>query len=231
MANFNIIVLQWEKYNPRKDVKHPRWFAFSNRMIEDPDFFSFSSGEFKAWIYILSQCSQRNASQIVANVTHLQQVCAIKIDEFEGALKKLSNIGAIRFSRTRSVRICTDRVRDTTDITLQDITLQDTPARAAAAVEAEATFQLLSPKDLDLIPEKVRSNWAALYEEAYLQRESIKIITWLVANPRKNKRNMRGWIKFLSNWFERGWSNHQKGIGTNKPKKKNNSSVVRDEDL
>lgn len=109
----------WEKYNPRKDIKHPSWFAFSNRMIEDPDFFDFSHGEFKAWIYILSRASQENNATIKVNFRHAERVCGISTSDLLQAISRCQKLGLIDseyvHERTQDVQERTDHVRTRTD--------------------------------------------------------------------------------------------------------------------
>ena len=63
-------------------------------------------------------------------------------------------------------------------------------------------FSDYSPKD------EIKERWITLYGDDYLNREFIKIANWLDANPKKNRRNEKGWPQFISNWLERGWSSH-----------------------
>jgi hypothetical protein len=110
-------ILKFEEYNPRKDIKHPRWFAFNNRLLEDPEFYDFSSDEKLAWIYILSQASQKNKDVVEINFRHASRVCSIPEKALKSAISKLNRIG------------CTEHVRDTygpRTESVHDTTEQDT---------------------------------------------------------------------------------------------------------
>lgn len=124
MALYKITIKNWDKHNPRKDVKHPSWFAFNNRMIEDADFFSFNHGEFKAWIYILSRASQKQSKMLEIEAAHPERVCNVIECDFLSACQKLETLGIISFhvtdaSRGRHVDVqnpyATDRQTDNTD--------------------------------------------------------------------------------------------------------------------
>lgn len=84
----------------------------------------------------------------------------------------------------------------------------------------------------DFKPTKdIQGNWLDLYEYGYIEREWIKIRTWLVSQPAKNKKTERGWIQFVSNWLDRGWVSYQKNVNSKTDpfslieEKKNDSTV------
>lgn len=86
-----IKILNWDKHNPRKDIKEPKWFAFSNRLIEDEDLFDFTHGEFKALIYLFSKASQKKSSVIRVSPVHAEKVCNISPEDMASAIKKLKS--------------------------------------------------------------------------------------------------------------------------------------------
>lgn len=92
---FWVKVKNWDKHNPRKDIKEPKWFAFSNRLIEDPDFYDFSHGEFKTLIYIFSQASQKRSSVVYIQPQHADRVCNIENADLLSACSKLQSLGII----------------------------------------------------------------------------------------------------------------------------------------
>lgn len=96
-----VTINNWDKYNPRRDYKKPHWFALSNRLVEDADFFDFNHGEFKAWIYILSRASQKNSEAVEINHDHAERVCRIKESDLNSAIKKLERLKVV-------TAICTD---------------------------------------------------------------------------------------------------------------------------
>lgn len=114
-----ITVKNWHKHNPRKDIKHPSWFAMSNRILEDPDFFDFTDSEWRAVLYIFSQASQKNSPTVTLVVSHADQVCRVKPATLTRTLDKLAAIGCVQVAldpRTESER---DR-QDKTNTTEQD---------------------------------------------------------------------------------------------------------------
>jgi hypothetical protein len=100
-------ILKWEKFNPRKDVKRPHWFALDNDLVEDDSFFSFNHGEFKTWIYLLSKASKKQNPEIEVFFDAAFRKANISKDDFISALEKLEQNGAVKVTRTESVRVRT----------------------------------------------------------------------------------------------------------------------------
>jgi hypothetical protein len=107
LVKITLKIENWEKYNPRKDIKNPSWFAFSNRMIEDPDLYELSHGEFRAWVYCLSRASQKNSSVFEIDLRHAKRICNIDAEDFEQMIKKLDKV----LVRTDGVRTAYADVR------------------------------------------------------------------------------------------------------------------------
>lgn len=153
---FWIKVNNWDKHNPRKDIKEPKWFAFSNRLIEDPDFYDFSHGEFKALIYLFSQASQKRSSVVLINPNHADRACNIGNADLSSACSKLQDHGIISLnpsdeeierSRTGHVQITNESVQNQTatgqrrteeDSTEQGRTEDPTESGSAPAIVLES---------------------------------------------------------------------------------------------
>ena len=124
MEEIQIELTNWEKHNPRKDVKRPSWFALSNRFLEDTEFFDFSPIELKAVLYIWCQASQKNSATITIKPLHAKRVCDIDHKYLRSAIEKLEILKHLK-TRTRPVRERDVDVRNpyATDITdITDIT-------------------------------------------------------------------------------------------------------------
>ncbi len=89
-------IINWPKHNPRASIKHPRWFALSNRILEDSSLFDLSAEEFKAWIYVLCQASQRNSNVVSVNPKHAERIAGIKPKTFSTMFPKLEKAQCIR---------------------------------------------------------------------------------------------------------------------------------------
>jgi hypothetical protein len=60
----------------------------------------------------------------------------------------------------------------------------------------------------EAIPRQAKENWLKLYDADYLNRELVKAWGYYQNNSRKRPKNIRGWIRALGSWFERGWPRH-----------------------
>jgi len=87
----SVTIKGWAKYNKRKDIKQPLWFALSNRLLEDSDIFSLSAEELKSWIYLLCQASQKNKSTFQISLEHAQRVCGVSPKALKSAISKLAH--------------------------------------------------------------------------------------------------------------------------------------------
>lgn len=90
----------WHKYNKRKDIKNPFWFALSNRIFQDPDLIDFSHQELISWIYLLCLASQTRTDCVRVNFKHVQLCARVNKLVFLSAVQKLENLSMI----TRVVR-------------------------------------------------------------------------------------------------------------------------------
>lgn len=95
MEFVTVRIVNWEKYQTKtKDIKRPWWFALSNTLVEDPAFYDFTAGQFKAWIYILSQASKQQKCAVQIFFKHAQIVSNISRLDMEKAIQNLVKIGA-----------------------------------------------------------------------------------------------------------------------------------------
>lgn len=121
----HISIINWDKYNKRKDIKSPWWFALNNRFLEDPDLFGFTHSELIAFIYLMCQASQKKSSYFEINFDHAAKVSNIDGDTLRMCISKLKKL---RIVTTKSVRITNgSRTRHVRHpfATLHDKTLQN----------------------------------------------------------------------------------------------------------
>lgn len=130
MDFIEIEILNWEKYNPRKDYKRPWWFALSNTITSDDIFSEFSDAEFKAWIHILCTASVQNSYRPQLFFKKIESACGIKKKSLIGAVQKLETLGVIKIPNG----ICTGSVQDLYatlhNRTIQNNTIQNNIAQS-----------------------------------------------------------------------------------------------------
>jgi hypothetical protein len=229
-----IEIQNWGEYNPRKDIKRPHWFALNNRILEEDDICYLSAVEKLAFIYILCKASQRNSAIAEIYPSRAETVAGIPQQAVRSALVKLSERGMVKV--LESVRTRTDHVQTCTS-TEQNTTIQtstiDPYGSISTAAQPEVALALVktpsrkskelvkpeSPEGLFVqLPPSTKARWAALYpEREFLEREVIKALNWCEANPHRTPRTLRGWSRFMSSWFDRGWVKHAKQMPTQRP--------------
>lgn len=57
---YNFEIINWKKYNPRKDVEKPSWLRLENSILSNPDFALLSKDEKLLWIILLMIASREN---------------------------------------------------------------------------------------------------------------------------------------------------------------------------
>ena len=213
MEEIQLEITNWDKHNPRKDVKHPSWFALSNRFLEDPEFFDFTPIQLKAILYIWCQASQKNSANITIRFAHAKRVCDIDSKSILLVVQALEKLGHLK-SRTESVRgayvdvqnpYATNRQTNRTEQTEQDTVAVNFVSPTPVVVDA-------SPPDVfSNLSFKTKERLDALYpDREFVFRESVKMQIWLEANRSKSPKSVRGWSKFVMGWLERGWENYRK---------------------
>lgn len=89
--NITITVNNWDKYNVRnRDYKQPWWMSINNRILEDGDVFKLSDGEFRAWMYVLSQCSLKKSKTVEIDFEHATRVCKVEKKQMLSMIAKFS---------------------------------------------------------------------------------------------------------------------------------------------
>jgi hypothetical protein len=138
-------ILNWDKYNPRKDVKKPAWFACSNSLFDNHEFYDFTHTEMISWIYMLSLASKKLSGVITIHWEHLERIGRIKKKDFLAAIEKLQRNHCVRVSSLPTYGSRTESVQNPyatqQDKTLHNKTGQDTTCDAPAyAPDAESEF-------------------------------------------------------------------------------------------
>lgn len=126
MDFIEVEIVNWHKYNKRKDYKKMSWFALSNTFITDQEFYDFSAEEKLAWIVILSEASKAQTEKLKINLNYVDRVCGIKQKSFLSAVSKLKHLGCLKPVQDL-YGICTESERHTTE---QNTTLQNNNTNA-----------------------------------------------------------------------------------------------------
>jgi hypothetical protein len=112
-----ISIENWDKYNPRKDLKATNWLRLQNGLFEDPNFFEFNHSELLFWVYVLSIASKKQAGEIRLSIEHARRIGRFDLKTIESAIQKLEELQCVRITiKPRYVDVTrTSRARHTTN--------------------------------------------------------------------------------------------------------------------
>lgn len=237
MEEVEITIIGWEKYNNRKDIKHPSWFRMENRFYCSQSLFNLTIEEKYGWICILSIASQKNSETIRVKPEWFELQTGFSSKRFLLLIDKLARDGCVRM-RTDPYAHVTDAyaidtrhnitdITDRQDITGHDTTRQDTVATRASPVVAPATVSNKSnPFFVINNSERIRS----LYPDpVFVDRETKKMEIWLLANKNKSPKSTSGWTRFVMGWLERGWDQYRKTLHSKPVEQKKTWQEIVDE--
>ena len=220
-----ITINNWDKYNPRKDVKNPSWFGFSNRMIEDSDIYDLDDGEFRAWVYCLSRASQANSETVKIDPRHALRVARVTESSLNSMVEKLANCGCINL-RTRAVRARTEAVRGEESHGPDKQTNKQTDNKPTPAREGvlEVFVSELTRSYIETVKIKTQKAWFQTFpDETYVVDEINSACIWLTTKPDGHIKNFGG---FFSNWLKRNWAKHRENISTSSAEQKEREEAL-----
>lgn len=215
MEPFWIKVNNWDRHNPRKDIKKPTWFAMENRMVEDEDLFDLTHGEFKAWVYLLSKASQKTSAVIRVSPEHASRVCKITPEELQGAIKKLSSEDLQLVSTevsTEDIQAAVNaRVRDpNADVQNAYATGQDRQDRTDSSREKSpaAVFEIneklsgdsVMDQVLRFVPAEIQAVWISEFHDVPWIRRTIKK-TVMKKMGLKRPPKSEEWAGIITSWL------------------------------
>lgn len=101
-----IRIVSWEKFNPRKDVKHSSWLRLENNFFSNPKFYKCSTETKLVWIYLLCEASQKQSGEITICPDLISALTKISPSKIESALIDLMAndqiIDVTRMTRARN---------------------------------------------------------------------------------------------------------------------------------
>jgi len=106
-----IVVKGWDKYNPRKDVKHHSWFRLQNSIFEDHELFLLSPNEMAFLVYVFCLASKKNCENVIISIPHAIKVGRFDVKTIDRALEKLHSAKIVIISETSRIRTHPIRIR------------------------------------------------------------------------------------------------------------------------
>lgn len=225
---FIIEILNWEKYNPRKDVKEPSWFRMNHGFFDNHEFFEFTAEEKLVWIYLLCQASKKNQATVHLVESHAvhsiwpphhdvdqnvdqnaYHVRVIRQKTVVQAVEKLQKFGIVKIRTSRG------RYADVTSL---PATNERTDVRDETSVGGILNFDI-PPDDpppvrpthirinsadelLSSIPIFRREEWNQKFGADIVEREVKEAYTYHTADTSKAPRSTGKWQQHLLVWFK-----------------------------
>lgn len=90
-----IEILNWDKFNPKRDQSTYSWLRLSNNIATDPSLFGLDAAQKFVWITMLCQASKENQSTIKVNIKYLSHVTGVEISSIVALLDFLENTSII----------------------------------------------------------------------------------------------------------------------------------------
>jgi hypothetical protein len=233
MANYDgqtIEILNWDKYNPRKDIKATNWVRLQNSLFEDPNFIDFSHSEILFWIYLLSMGSKKQTGLIKLSLRHADRIGRFSERDVKSAIAKLIELGCVRIvnqstnadvTQTSRTQHATDGRTDETnetDETDVDSSEQETSGFQLAAIpEFSHSTRLLKIFQERRVTADAQKAWLDAYPDPpWVEQQILKAVAWEIANPKKRKKNF---AHFINNWLSRDWDKHRSTLPSNPVRK------------
>lgn len=150
--DLRVTVINWEKFNFRKDIKAASWFRLAHDLFEDPDLFELSHTELLFWIYILCQASKKSSGEVLLNLAHAERIGRFKKTDIETSLKKLELVQCIHVGGTDTLRERNEDVTHTGATDRQTDRQDSTPSSREKrseinSSELETAYQLYPLKE------------------------------------------------------------------------------------
>lgn len=176
--SLSITILNWHKFNPRKDVKASSWFRLEHSLFEDPEFFDLTHSQLLFWIYLLSNASKKNGDTFILSFAHAERIGRFKVSDIKEALDVLESAGRIYVNDTPTLRarhVCDADTNATNERTDERAEPELEPAGSDSV--APAPFgEILKTKK---VASEVQRAWIETYEDpGWIEFELNKAMTW-----------------------------------------------------
>ena len=229
-----IEIINWEKYNPRKDIKASTWMRVQNSLFENHEFFDLTHSEICFWLYLMSIASKKQSGTVILVRSHAIAIGRFTDKVIDSSIQKLININCVSI---RNAHVTDSKQGGTLpdltgpDLTGPDLTGTDTLAldksTAVASHHSVEFDQVLAVFGSRGIKPNLSSSWLIAFPEPdWIIQEINKAISWENANPRSRKKNFG---RFVTNWLTRGWDSRKlqtTRLTTNQQHSMNNAAMM-----
>lgn len=221
-------IKNWDKHNPRTDVKTAKWFKMSNEFFNDPEFYGMSLPGRMVWIFLLCTASKSMTGKIKINTQMVADNLRADIGTIDFAIVELERCGSVIASPLALVPNDINTVESVRIRALEE--RREEEKREEKKREDICSEQSSKPAKLKIVghvpefqkPEfiqdllknvlqETQALWLQTYQDVpWIIMEFTKIVNWLQVNPKKRPKS--GLDRFINNWLSRGWESHRKTL-------------------
>lgn len=226
----SVEILNWEKYNPRKDITKLSWIRVDTTLPTSEGLFKFDAEERWIWLCFLCHAAKKNSKTFSLKIEYFADHYKLKKLKIESALKKAQENGLVKVTsqirtdangsvRTRT-ETCSTYERNEQDKTNDTNGTERDAATSGTSPDAPVIANLsdlLTKELLEKVKPEVQESWLQLYEDhEFVKRELQQAAVWCKANPLRKPKSDYG--RFLTSWLARGWEKHRKTLPTFSPR-------------
>lgn len=96
MDHVDFDIVNWEKYNPKRDQQTYTWLRLDNGLATDPDLFGLDAEQKFVWVVILCQASKKNSGTLSLSLGWLEHATGVKKAKIEALFDFLESKQSIR---------------------------------------------------------------------------------------------------------------------------------------
>ena len=112
----HIEIKNWDKYNPRKELKSTAWLRLENNFFSDPKFFALDNNAKMLWFFMLCESSKAMSSKFLFSTQMAIAFLKLSAKEVNFSISNLLKLGVVVIHDTRTI---VDDTRTIVDDTLR----------------------------------------------------------------------------------------------------------------
>lgn len=212
---YKINVKNWGKYNGSLKRGH-KCILLSTGFLSDAKIMSLPIGGRLLYLGLLLRCGEVTCSTIEASQELLVSFAGGPGQRVPSLLEQMQEIQLLTFEiltlSPKGIKLKgSNRIEGPEQ---QKAVALRTPAQPPSKVQItiNSVEQLFAT-----IPKAHWDNWAKAFDREYMRLECVKMTAWLLANPNKNRKSLKGLLQFVGSWFNRGWDKWLQTGPSNKP--------------
>ncbi len=163
-----IEIVNWDKFNPRKDLRSMPWVRLQNDIAFEPKLFGLTAEQKWVWIFLLSYGARENKGKFSLELSYISHYCGVSEEALQIALLHFQSNQMITILTNGSDRITNGSVRArkvTRKVTNGSVSNERNGTNVTERNETDGTNDSLSelapPTPDELTPRKFFDLWNA----------------------------------------------------------------------